>query len=93
MIKRFNRYELKYIIHAFQKKALIVDLENYMSCDKNGDKNGYYPIESLYYDSPSLSFYRSKIDGIRFRRKVRIRTYPSSSILPVTNSMVEIDHF
>ena len=34
-----------------------------------------YALESLYYDTAGLRCYWEKVDGIRFRRKVRIRRY------------------
>jgi len=90
MIRRFNRYELKYVIHVFQKKAIVADLADFVKRDEHGDERGRYPIVSLYYDSPSLSFFRSKLDGIRFRRKVRLRIYPGSGMDSVQQGMVEI---
>jgi hypothetical protein len=34
-----------------------------------------YTVRSLYYDSPKLDFYWEKIDGVKVRRKLRIRSY------------------
>jgi SPX domain protein involved in polyphosphate accumulation len=45
-----------------------------MTLDTHG-ASGDYRVTSLYYDSPDLTCYRSKVDGILYRRKVRIRTY------------------
>jgi SPX domain protein involved in polyphosphate accumulation len=90
MIRRFNRYELKYVIHVFQKKALVEDLRHFVELDSHGDVRGRYPVTSLYYDSPGFDFYRSKVDGIRFRRKVRLRVYPAGGPGAVTDGMVEI---
>jgi hypothetical protein len=36
---------------------------------------GGYPVCSLYYDSASLRYYWEKIEGLRFRRKLRVRAY------------------
>jgi SPX domain protein involved in polyphosphate accumulation len=33
------------------------------------------PVLSQYYDSPNLTFYTEKLDGIHYRNKVRLRTY------------------
>ena len=46
-----------------------------MQPDSHGDGDGWYRITSLYYDSPDRACYRAKIEGIKYRRKVRIRTY------------------
>ena len=90
MIRRFNRYELKYVIHVFQRQALLEDLQHFVDLDSHGDAYGRYPVTSLYYDSQDFAFYRSKIDGIRFRRKVRLRIYPRPGLDAVTHGMVEI---
>jgi SPX domain protein involved in polyphosphate accumulation len=34
-----------------------------------------YTVRSIYLDSPSLDFYYEKIDGLKIRRKLRLRTY------------------
>jgi hypothetical protein len=90
MIRRFNRYELKYIIDSRRCDALVKDLKNFMIPDVHGDGDGYYRIVSLYYDSPTLSGYWSKIDGLRFRRKLRLRIYPGKDMRDVKLGFVEI---
>lgn len=90
MIRRFNRYELKYVVHADQYRRIVEDLSSFMSPDPHGDADGFYRVTSLYYDSPQLHFYRSKIEGLKFRRKLRIRIYPGDDITEVTHGFVEI---
>ena len=90
MIKRFNRYELKYIVHAKQYRRLVDDLGYFMVPDAHGDLDGFYRVISLYYDSPSLSGYWSKLDGLKFRRKLRLRIYPGANIHSVKMGFVEI---
>jgi SPX domain protein involved in polyphosphate accumulation len=77
VIRQFNRYELKYVLHVSQVPGLIRDLLHFMGPDEHTDEDGSYRVTSLYYDSPDLHFYRSKRDGLRYRRKLRIRVYPS----------------
>ncbi len=93
MIRRFNRYELKYIVTVAKVDQIIDDLLSMTQPDKHGGREGY-PIVSLYYDSPGLDFFWDKIEGIKFRRKVRIRIYPRSAaeggIEAVDTGMVEI---
>jgi hypothetical protein len=72
MIRRFNRYELKYVVDARRYHALIDDLRHFMVPDSHGDPGGSYPVVSLYYDSPEFEAYYSKIEGLRFRRKLRL---------------------
>jgi hypothetical protein len=90
MIKRFNRYELKYIVDARSYRRICDDLTNFMVPDAYGDVDGFYRVTSLYYDSPQLSGYWSKIDGLRFRRKLRLRIYPGTDIRKVDTGFVEI---
>jgi hypothetical protein len=90
LLKRFNRYELKYVVPAPKYQLLQEDLLKFMIPDPHGDQDGFYRIVSLYYDSPDLHFYRSKIEGLNFRRKLRIRIYPGSSVRSVSTGFVEI---
>ncbi len=90
MIRRFNRYELKYVVDSQRYRALVSDLSNFMAPDSHGDLDGFYRIVSLYYDSPTNSGYWSKLEGLKFRRKLRLRIYPGEDIRKVTTGFVEI---
>ena len=61
-----------------------------MVADPEGGETGTYKVTSLYYDTDDLFFYRSKIDGNRFRRKIRIRQYGDFSTAASTSAMLEI---
>lgn len=76
MIKRFNRYEIKYSIPVKALPVLKPDLERFLGRDAYGGDSGFYSIASLYFDTPDLDCYRNKLDGLLFRRKLRIRVYP-----------------
>ncbi len=73
-IRKFNRFELKYIITLAQAERFKTALKAYMHPDEYGN-NGKYSLTSLYYDSPDLRCYWEKEYGLRFRRKLRIRKY------------------
>ena len=73
-IRRFNRFELKYIADRRLVEAFRQELPARLERDPHG-VDGFYPIWSTYYDSPDLRFYWEKIDGEKFRRKLRIRHY------------------
>jgi SPX domain protein involved in polyphosphate accumulation len=88
-IKRFNRYELKYILPTAQCDAIIEDLAAFTTPDVHGVA-GAYSLVSLYYDSPQLDCYWAKIEGLRFRRKVRVRIYSEPDIERTARAMVEI---
>ncbi|HET9621828.1 MAG TPA: polyphosphate polymerase domain-containing protein [Kofleriaceae bacterium] len=89
-IRSFNRYELKYIIHASEIPRIVADVCHQMSPDNHGDESGSYVISNLYYDSPGLHMLRSKIVGNNYRRKLRVRTYGNSDLSPPTMAMAEI---
>lgn len=74
-IRRFNRFELKYLLTLKQAETLKQALRAYLLPDEHGNGEGRYPLTSLYYDSPDFRCYWEKVDGIRFRRKLRIRRY------------------
>ncbi len=80
-IRQFNRFELKYLIHMKQAEAIRNTLQDYLLPDGNGSENGKYLITSMYYDSPDYRCYWEKMDGVRYRRKLRIRTYDSTKMV------------
>jgi hypothetical protein len=69
----FNRYEIKYLVDVAAVPQLCEDLTSRLDPDEQGPAG--YGVWSLYYDTPGLRFYWEKIEGIRFRRKLRIRHY------------------
>ncbi len=71
-IRSFNRFELKFVIPELAAKRLQADLRPWVQPGSRSPDGGYR-LESLYYDTADLRFYWEKIDGIRFRRKLRIR--------------------
>lgn len=73
-VRRFNRFELKYVADRRLVEAFRQELPGKLERDPHG-VDGFYPIWSTYYDSPDLRFYCEKIDGEKFRRKLRIRHY------------------
>lgn len=90
-IRKFNRFELKYIITLKQAEKFKQALRAYMIPDEHGLDNGRYALASLYYDSPALRCYWEKEYGIRFRRKLRLRRYESGeSLTEETPIFVEI---
>lgn len=80
-IRKFNRFELKYLLTLQQAEALKTALKAYLVIDEHGHGNGCYALASLYYDSPDLRCYWEKVDGVRFRRKLRIRRYETDEPL------------
>ncbi len=71
---KFSRYELKYVVPVEQLPALRRAVLTRLEPDAYAPE-GEYALWSVYYDTPGLRCYWDKIDGHRFRRKVRIRHY------------------
>lgn len=89
-IRTFNRYELKYIAGRKLVTAFRDGLDSRLDRDPHG-VGGFYPVWSRYYDTRDLRLYWEKIDGIRFRRKLRIRHYgPPDLVTGTTPVWVEI---
>lgn len=70
----FNRFEIKYLLSYEEVPRLREELAARMEADPFTTRGGY-PVCSLYYDSASLRYYWEKIEGLRFRRKLRVRAY------------------
>ena len=89
-IKEYSRYELKYLLNGAQYRQVVEALSAYLHPDEMGDTHGRYSVTSLYYDSPAYWAYWDKLEGHRFRRKVRARVYGDQVITPYTPCFVEI---
>lgn len=81
IIRKFNRFELKYVLTLQQAELFRNALMAYLMPDDHGNGNGSYPLASLYYDSTDLRCYWEKIEGLKFRRKLRIRRYEKDEAL------------
>lgn len=68
------RTEKKYSITWKQNNTLIHRLALTMKSDENSGMEGYI-VRSLYFDSMCDDDYFDKIDGLEFRKKIRLRIY------------------
>lgn len=90
-IRKFNRFELKYLLDYEFAQEVMEKLKKYMNPDSHGDKLGTYFLSSLYYDTEDFRFFWEKIEGEKFRRKLRIRMYEDDKqITDKTKAFVEI---
>ena len=78
-IRNFNRFEFKYIIPQDLISVFVQAMGEYVYPDSNSNDERGYPIYSLYCDSPDLAFFWEKIEGLKFRRKVRFRRYSNDA--------------
>lgn len=71
------RYEYKYLVPntylADLRKALLpyVEYDGFV----NDAEIPEYTVRSIYYDSDKMDFYHEKLDGLKTRKKLRIRGY------------------
>jgi SPX domain protein involved in polyphosphate accumulation len=73
-IRAFNRFEIKYLVPPGQVGRIQNEIEQRLDRDPHGGDAGY-GVWSVYYDTRQLRFYWEKIEGLKFRRKLRIRHY------------------
>lgn len=73
-LRAFNRFELKYLVPVERIPELRDELRRRMDPDPHSPPGGY-SVWSCYYDTTDLRFYWEKIEGLRFRRKLRVRHY------------------
>jgi SPX domain protein involved in polyphosphate accumulation len=89
---RIDRFEMKFVITRDQRAALMPALMERMRADENAMEDAYYPIVSVYYDTPERDCYWEKEQSVPSRRKMRVRVYGSmDGKLPPT-IFVEIKH-
>ena len=89
---RLDRFEMKFVITRDQRDAIMPALMERMRADENAMDGAYYPIISLYYDTPDRDCYWEKEQSVPSRRKMRVRVYGSlDGKLPPT-IFVEIKH-
>ncbi len=73
----FQRYEFKYFLPKSKADKIIPALLSYMEWDPyiKGSGRDYYPVLSLYFDSPDFGCFWDKESGIADRKKLRFRFY------------------
>jgi hypothetical protein len=71
-----RRYEWKYCVPEERVAELSAALAPRTRPDAYGrGPEGAYYVRNLYFDTPDLRFYHEKKDGLRIRRKLRVRNY------------------
>ncbi|MCF7809992.1 polyphosphate polymerase domain-containing protein [bacterium] len=79
-MERFERKELKYLINNKHRDELrqrfMVNMQHDSFCCDI--ENKAYTVRSIYLDTRSYLFYFEKKDGLKIRKKLRIRTYNNS---------------
>ncbi len=79
-LHRFNRYEIKYYLPESKIPEFREKVRERMGEDIHKNARSRR-VSSIYYDSRDLRFYWGKIEGLRFRRKLRIRAYGEPELI------------
>ena len=92
--EKYGRYELKYYLPHDRIEDLLQWVQPYVKPDSHARSapSGLplYVIQSVYFDSTDLTLYFEKLDGLRDRRKFRIRSYSRPD--PETDVFLEIKY-
>lgn len=72
-----SRSEIKFFVPQDQIQQIKAYARPYLELDHYARirKDHRYVVHSLYYDTEDLDFYYEKMDGLKVRKKLRIRTY------------------
>ncbi len=77
---KFERKEFKYYVPIEMldplRQRILVHMEHDPFCQELPKQR--YTVRSIYFDTRSLLFYFEKLDGLKIRKKLRVRTYNSS---------------
>ena len=75
--KTLYRYEFKYILNKKTSDQIEKEARNFMIYDGHVKKelNNKYFVRSLYFENNFSSNFYEKVDGMKIRRKYRLRTY------------------
>ena len=78
-IQDFRRYEFKYVVDNATADLIRTDSLEFLELDPFLKQSGEdrYSVRSLYFDNPTTEHFYEKIDGLKTRRKYRLRTYTS----------------
>jgi len=73
----FLRYEFKYFMSSKISQEIFRQSLNFMNIDNFAlkNKNQEYLVRSLYFDNNDYSNFFEKVDGIKIRKKFRLRSY------------------
>ena len=73
-MRSVTRKEKKFLLDAVNAAQAEARVASILAADPHNGASGY-PVRSLYFDTPDDRDFWAKIDGLRNRRKVRLRTY------------------
>jgi len=74
------RLEYKYLIPASGFEKIRSEMLPYLKLDEYADRKDKkeYTVRSIYFDNPRWQYYIDKIEGLKDRKKLRVRGYNDS---------------
>ncbi len=74
---QYERKEFKYYVSLEKLQPLRERILAHMDHDPfcRNRKDNRYHVRSIYFDTPGKLFYFEKIDGVKIRKKLRVRAY------------------
>lgn len=74
------RYEFKYIVPNNFINPIRDYIKPFVELDRfvENRQESHYTVRSVYFDTPGFDFYYEKVEGIKNRKKVRLRGYDQS---------------
>jgi SPX domain protein involved in polyphosphate accumulation len=78
-IQKFSRYEFKYLMTESMASEIEREVSHFMDYDGyvHPEMGNRYTVRSLYFENEQLSNFNEKVDGVKKRRKYRLRSYSS----------------
>ena len=76
-IQEFARYEFKYLLSLLERREIEAEIAHFMRFDGHSDPalDHSYRVRSLYFDTVTNVCFYEKTDGVKRRRKYRLRSY------------------
>ncbi len=80
-VQDFSRYEFKYLLPLRLREMIEAEVQQFMRYDGfvDPDLENQYLVRSLYFDTDDAANFYEKVDGLKTRRKYRVRTYTTDS--------------
>ncbi len=75
-----NRFEVKYLVATRAVPDLVTEFAPYTQPDPHGGGPFGYPVYSIYWDTPDFRFFWEKVEGLKYRRKLRFRRYGTGDV-------------
>lgn len=86
-----NRREIKYLVGVPEVEEFKSRVSDLFIRDTHDEGDGYLS-HSVYFDSPELTFFKQKMEGIPTQSKPRLRTYRPSLDMPPSAIFLEFKH-